>query len=202
MALHGRILPRSFYTRPTLTVAPELLGKTLVYQHPDGTVAGDIVEVEAYIGEDDPACHAAPGKTVRNAIMYDIGGHSYIYFVYGMYYCLNFTTEKKDFPAAILIRAVEPREGIEIMTAQSPSTARKLTNGPGKLCRAFGLTREHNGLDLTEKKLHVLDTGRIVSTITTSPRIGIKKAARRPWRFFLPDSDCVSRPQSHIFRPE
>ena len=193
MKLSGTKLTRDFYLRPTLEVARDLIGKTIVYRHPKGILAGDIVEAEAYIGEDDPACHAAPGPTERNAVMYEEGGHSYIYFIYGMYHCFNIVTERSGFPAAVLIRAVEPVAGQKIMAANSPVNTEKPANGPGKFCRAFGLTRRQNGLDLTGNKLYLLDRGRTVKNIGTSPRIGIKKAARRNWRFFDADSDCISR---------
>jgi DNA-3-methyladenine glycosylase len=183
---------RGFYLRPTLTVASELIRKTIVYRHGDAVMAADIVEAEAYIGEDDPACHAAVGLTERNRVMYGKGGHSYIYFIYGMYNCFNVVTEKSGFPAAVLIRAVEPVLGEEIMAANSPAGAKILTNGPGKFCRAFGLTREHNGLDLTRSEIYLIDRGNHQSRIEISQRIGIKKGANKPWRFFDADSRYLS----------
>ncbi|MEZ5359581.1 MAG: DNA-3-methyladenine glycosylase [Candidatus Zixiibacteriota bacterium] len=189
----GSKLPRSFYLRPTLTVARELLGKTLVYHHPKGIIAAELVEVEAYIGEEDKACHAAVGRTERNAVMFGNGGFSYVYFIYGMYHCLNVVTEAKDSPAAVLIRAAEPIFGLDIIRANSPASDKKYTNGPGKLCRAFGLDRSHNGLDLCGDTLYLLDTGKRPTSIQTSPRIGIKKSADCPWRFFLSESRYISR---------
>jgi DNA-3-methyladenine glycosylase len=186
-------LDRSFYLRPTLDVAHDLIGKFLVYRKGRSLLSARLVEVEAYIGEDDPACHAAPGKTGRNAVMYGIGGHSYIYFIYGMYYCLNVVTENEGFPAAVLIRAAEPAEGIELMRHKYPSPeSNRLTNGPGKLCKAFGLNREQNGLDLTGMKLYLEDRGYKPSGIERSRRIGIRKGVDKRWRFFEPSSSFVS----------
>lgn len=193
MELKGKKLRRNFYLRPTLAVAEDLLGKTIVFHHPRALLTADIVEVEAYIGENDPACHAAPGRTKRNAIMYSIGGFSYIYFIYGMYNCFNIVTEREGFPAAVLIRAVAPVEGQEIMAANSPPNIRKMTNGPGKFCRAFGFNRKHNGLDLTGNQLYLLDPGKTLDNIKVSARIGINKAKNRLWRFYDADSDCVSK---------
>jgi len=193
MNLDGKKLPRNFYLRPTLHVARDLIRKTIIFYHPDGIVAGDIVEVEAYIGEDDPACHAANGKTPRNGIMYGQGGYSYIYFIYGMYHCFNIVTEKEGFPAAVLVRAVEPVSGVDIMQKSSLQPIRKLTNGPGKFCRAFCLNRDYNGIDLTGNKLYLIDRGLVKLKLKKTPRIGIKKATRRPWRFFDANSDCISR---------
>ncbi len=193
MRLSEGRLPRSFYLRPTLDVARDLIRKTIVYHHPRGILAGDIVEAEAYIGEDDPACHAAVGLTERNRVMYGSGGFSYIYFIYGMYHCLNVVTEQRRFPAAVLIRAVEPVAGREIMAANSPAACTKLTDGPGKLCRAFGLTRRQNGLDLTGSVLYLIDRGQGAPEIGTSQRIGVRRGADRRWRFFDQDSAYVSR---------
>ena len=195
MKISGKKLNRKFYLRPTIEVARDLLGKTVVYENRAGRLAADIVEVEAYIGEDDPACHAAVGKTGRNGIMYGEGGHSYIYFIYGMYHCLNVVTEEVGFPAAVLIRAAEPILGEEIMRRLYPAGKNRNwrpTDGPGKLCRAFGLTREQNGLDLTGPELYLIDRGREEPRIGISPRIGIRKAAGRPWRFFDINSHYVS----------
>lgn len=193
MMLDGRKLKRGFYTRPTLDVARDLLRKTLVFHHPQGVLAADIVETEAYIGRDDPACHAAVGRTSRNDIMFAVGGHAYIYFIYGMYFCLNVVTECKDFPAAVLIRAVEPILGCDIMAANSPAKTAYVSNGPGKLCRAFGLTRRENGLDLIGPQMYILDRGLKPPRIGVSGRIGIRNGGEKQWRFFDPDSSYVSR---------
>ena len=187
-------LPRSYYARSTLELCPDILGKVLVYDSPAGRLAARIVEVEAYIGEGDPACHASAGKTSRAGIMFGKPGHAYIYFIYGMYHCLNFVTEPEGTAAAILIRGAEPLEGERIMMANSPkANPVTLLSGPGKLCRAFGLTREQNGLDLTKSELWVEDRGLAIKNVATSPRVGITKATRRPWRFFDADSPAVSK---------
>ncbi|MCP4705052.1 MAG: DNA-3-methyladenine glycosylase [candidate division Zixibacteria bacterium] len=192
-------LNRDFYLRPTLEVACDLIGKYLIYNNSNNIISARIVEVEAYIGEDDPACHAAVGKTDRNEIMYGIGGFSYIYFIYGMYYCLNIVTEREGYPAAILIRGAEPIEGLEIMRQNYPGAKNnRYTDGPGKLCKAFGLTREKNGLDLIKGNLYLenreydKDTKNRIREIKKAKRIGIKKGINRKWRFYESDSEWVS----------
>lgn len=177
----------SFYTRPTLTVAQDLLGQYLVYDSPQGTLIGEINEVESYIGEDDPACHAARGRTARTNIMYGDGGFVYIYFIYGMYYCLNVVTEEIDCPAAILIRSVIPLQGQEIMRANRNVKAsvsdKNLTNGPGKLCQAFGLTKEQNGFDLRLSPLRIEPSNKKITKYKTSSRIGIRLGVDKQWRY-------------------
>ena len=186
-------LLRSFYIRPTLDIAPEILGKYIVYNSGKGRMAARIVEIEAYIGQNDPACHAARGKTKRNEVMFGIPGFTYIYFIYGMYHCLNFVTEPENSPAALLLRAAEPKEGYDIMVRNSSSSKQKeLLNGPGKFCRGFGLTRKQNGLDLTGEDIYIEDRGEVVLNIERSKRIGIKNGADRLWRFFDADSQAVS----------
>jgi len=188
-------LKRSFYRRPTLEVTPDLLGKHIVYHSPHGILSAKIVEVEAYIGKDDPACHAARGKTRRNGVMFGPPGFAYIYFIYGMYHCLNFVTEAEGSPAAVLLRAAEPEQGREIMERLSPgASGLNLLNGPGKFCRSFGLTREQNGLDLTGDCLYLEDRSITVQRIKRSLRIGVKNGADRRWRFYDADSKAVSKP--------
>ncbi len=190
----GQKLPREFYQRPTLTVARELIGKVLVYRDRRKVLSARLVEVEAYIGGDDPACHAAVGPTERNRVMFGPGGFSYIYFIYGMYHCLNIVTESDGFPAAVLIRGAEPIEGLDVMRGRYAGDERNLlTNGPGKLCKAFGLTRAQNGLDLTKGRLYLVDHGMEVKRIEKSVRIGIKKGTEKKWRYFDPTSPYVSR---------
>ncbi len=189
-------LPRSFYARPTLTVASDLLGKYLVYHSPHGRLSARLVEVEAYIGDRDPACHAFRGRTERNAVMFGSPGFSYIYFVYGMHYCLNFVTEEEGIAAAVLIRAAEPEEGVEIMKRLSPRSSHgDLLTGPGRICRAFGLTREQNGLDLTGDRLYVEDRGECEIKIVQTTRIGIRAGNHLPWRFYDSGSPAVSKPR-------
>ena len=185
---------RDFYSRPTLDVINDIIGKIIVYDSSKGRLSARIVEAEAYIGEDDPACHAAVGKTERNEVMFGMPGFTYIYFIYGMYHCLNFVTEPEAKPAAILIRGAEPLDGIEIMKQNSLSNnERNLLNGPGKFCRSFGLDRKHNGLDLTGEIIYLESDSYKPKKIITTPRIGIKQGKNRLWRFYDTASDCVSR---------
>jgi DNA-3-methyladenine glycosylase len=186
-------LGRDFYLQPTLTVAKELLGKVFILKRGRNTLSGRIVETEAYIGEDDPACHARFGMTKRNSIMYGMGGHTYVYFVYGMYNMLNFVTEGEGFPAAVLIRAMEPLEGIDLMKRQRGcEQEQRLTSGPGKLCQALGLTVKDTGLDLTGSKASVIDDGYRSRNIVKTPRIGIRQGQELLWRFYDNDSRFVS----------
>jgi len=192
-------LARDFYQRSTLTVARELLGKRLVRVVDGQRLLGLIVEVEAYIGEDDAACHAACGRTPRNEAMYGPPGHAYVYFIYGMHHCLNAATEEEGFPAAVLIRALEPLEGLEIMRRYRPDRSDKeLTNGPAKLCQAMAIDRSFNGVALcTSKDLFIEEWPMVApEEIGTSPRIGIKAdevAMSVPWRFYLQGNAFVSR---------
>ncbi len=191
-------LPRSFFDRPTLTVARELLGQLLVRQLEDQLLIGRIVETEAYIGEGDPACHAARGKTPRNAVMYGPPGYAYIYFIYGMYFCLNVVTEAEGFPAAVLIRALEPVAGIPVMQQlRGQQKLTRLTSGPGKLCQALQLTREENGLDLCQPGELFIARGEPVPNeqVVVDGRIGIKEGNEHPWRFFIKDNPHVSHPR-------
>ncbi|MBN1212392.1 MAG: DNA-3-methyladenine glycosylase [candidate division Zixibacteria bacterium] len=195
MPRRAKKLPRSFYDRPTGEVARDILGKYIVYKSPEGRLVGRIVEVEAYIGQDDPACHAARGETGRNAVMFGPPGFSYIYFIYGMYFCLNFVTEKKGFGAAVLLRACEPSEGLDIMYKNSPRIKSdvKLLNGPGKFCRSFGMTRDQNALDLTGSVLYLEDRFEKAPRIGRSHRIGIRVGRDKLWRFFDTDSKAVTK---------
>jgi len=187
-------LPRRFYSRPTLDVARDLVGKFIVHESPSGRMAARIVEVEAYIGRDDPACHAARGMTKRNEVMFGRPGFSYVYFIYGMYHCLNFVTEPEGSPAAVLLRAAEPVDGLDIMAGYAPGKpAQELLDGPGKFCRSFQLTRDHNGLDLTGTILYLEDRKHKPPSVAASPRIGIREGRNLLWRFFDQNSNAVSR---------
>ena len=203
----SRILPRAFYVDPPDLVARRLLGKLLVRRYRDPSAArpktqrltGRIVEVEAYFGLDDPAAHTFVGTTARNAVLFGPAGFAYVYFIYGMYFCLNFSCEPDGHPGGVLLRALEPVEGLETMARLRglPSTAnpRLLTSGPGRLCQALGIVREtHNGIDVTNSRsgLHVEDDGFIPDAIDASPRIGIRKAADRPLRFTIAGNRFVS----------
>lgn len=187
-------LTRDFYCRPTLTVAKALIGKRFVVQRADGRKSGKIVEVEAYIGEDDPACHARFGQTGRNGVMYGDGGYLYVYFIYGMYNMLNIVTEEKGTPAAVLIRAVEPLEGIQEMQAnRGRSDIRHLCSGPGKLCQAFDLRVADTGASVTGREFFVIDDGEPPAKVVASPRIGIRQGRDLLWRFYDGESKFVSR---------
>ncbi len=198
------VLPRSFYNRPTLTVAEELLGKVLVHRIGGQRLSGIIVETEAYIGEDDPACHAAPGPTARNAPLYGTPGIAYVYLNYGIHYLVNAVTEDIGHPAAVLIRALEPLEGIEAMAVRRGRSGAldriDLCRGPGKLTRALGITLAENRLDLTAGPLTIEDRGVVPTGFPTSvsrgPRIGIRVAVDRPWRFWISKNPHVSGPRS------
>lgn len=193
-------LPRSFYARDTHIVARELLGKIVLRTIGGKKISGRITEVEAYVGEDDLACHASRGQTARTEIMYGEPGHAYIYLIYGMYHCFNIVTEQENFPAAVLVRALEPLHGLPTMQRRRP-TAKKweqLCNGPGKLTQALAITQKMNNEDLVQSNcLTVLDDGwhQPAHDIATSPRIGIAYAGTAidyPWRYFIKDSPFVS----------
>ena len=186
------ILPSDFYARPTLEVARDLLGKILRHRGRGGAAAGRIVEVEAYIGEDDPACHAAPGLTLRNAPLYGPPGVAYVYLNYGLHYLVNAVTEEKGSPAAVLIRALEPVDGLDLMRRRRarakwrrgkpiPSD-HELCRGPGNLTTALGITLAHNELPLTKPPLVIEDAGSAVEKIEWTPRIGIRVGTEQPWR--------------------
>ena len=190
-------LPRSFYLRATLIVAKDLLGKYFVRKSSNQTLVGKIVEVEAYLGEKDPASHTYRGQTKRNEVMFKKGGHLYVYFTYGMHFCANVVTEKEGVGHAVLLRAIEPVEGIELMRKNRGFSTDKpdknLTNGPAKLCEAFGIAREENGTDLLGRKIF-MTTGESIpkSSIVASQRIGIRKATEKKWRFYIKGNDFVS----------
>lgn len=213
-------LPREFYQRPTLTVAQDLLGKYLIRRTEEGLLVGKIFETEAYIGENDLACHASRGKTPRNEVMFGEAGHAYVYFTYGMFYCLNLVTERKGFPAAVLIRSVEPMEGVKLMIENRYEETRKslkrknserlarilllasdppdphIANGPGKLCQAMKIDKSLNGVDLAGDLLYVEDRGNDIQEIVATGRIGVEKSgesAQNPWRFYIRESKFVSK---------
>jgi DNA-3-methyladenine glycosylase len=198
-------LPRSFYARPTLDVARDLLGKVLVHNRRGVTTSGIIVEVEAYIGEDDPACHAAPGPTNRNRPLYGPPGFSYVYLNYGIHRLVNVVTEPDGFPAAVLIRALEPLEGVTTMQRRRrrPMKGRRdpasvalapgaLCSGPGNLTMAMAISQEENDLDLLGTRLFVEDRKLSTGVIEWSPRIGIRVGTDRPWRAFIKGHPAVS----------
>jgi len=190
-------LKREFYNREPIRVARECLGKVLVH----GETAGRIVEVEAYLGQDDRAAHAWSGVTKRTEVLFGPPGHAYIYFIYGMYECLNFVAEPEGRAGAVLIRALEPLAGIEQMRKRRPAAKRveDLASGPGKLTQAMGITRRLNGCDLVTGELEVRAfNGEAKPEIAVTPRIGITHCADWPLRFLIRGNKFVSGKPIHI----
>ncbi|MGE0449799.1 MAG: DNA-3-methyladenine glycosylase [Vicinamibacterales bacterium] len=199
------ILPREFYGRPTLEVARDLLGKVLVHRRGGAVTSGAIVEVEAYIGESDPACHAAPGRTARNAPLYGPPGYSYVYLNYGIHCLVNVVTEQEGWPAAVLIRALDPIDGVSTMrrrrsraakgrraVAVDALTTHALCRGPGNLTMAMGITLEENRIDLSGSRIFIEERGLVVGGISWGPRIGIRVGVDRPWRAWIAGHPAVS----------
>ena len=185
------ILARDFYDRPTLEVARDLIGTRLVRVLNGIKLAGLITETEAYISERDLACHAKAGRTPRTAVMYGEPGHAYVYFTYGNHWMLNVVTEREGFPAAVLIRAIQPVEGTEVMSARRNG---RDTFGPGKLCQALGISKSENGVDLTKTTSGLwIEAGINVpnSRVTKGPRVGLNNTPEpwksKPWRFKVRD---------------
>ena len=201
--------PRAFYDRPTLDVARDLLGLVLVHNRRGVRTSGVIVDVEAYIGEADPACHAAPGPTRRNQPLYGAPGHAYVYLNYGIHCLVNVVTEAHGSPAAVLIRALDPLDGIAVMRrrrARPKKGRRALPNaralpqhgicrGPGNLTMAMGITLGENTLDLLGDRLYVEDRGIRVDAIGWGPRIGIRVGTESPWRAWVAGNPAVSGPR-------
>lgn len=192
-------LRRTFFAAQPEQVARLLLGKILVRRGRDGPLAGRIVETEAYLGEHDAAAHAASGRTARNAVLYGLPGHAYIYNIYGLHACFNVSCLPQGVPGCVLVRALEPLQGIEEMLRNrglnESARIHQLTSGPGKLCQALGITRaEDNGVDLTraDGRLGLMEDEYQRGEIRVTPRIGISKAADWPLRFFLAGHGCVS----------
>ncbi|MPZ16565.1 MAG: DNA-3-methyladenine glycosylase [Luteitalea sp.] len=196
-----RRLPRGFYDRPTLEVARDLIGKVLVHHTPDGVASGVIVEAEAYIGEDDPACHAAAGLTKRSSVLYGRPGMAYVYFNYGMHCLVNAVTEAEGAPAAVLLRALDPLKGVELMRRRRMALSRNgheiarhsLCRGPGNLTRALGITLEQNNTDLCGADLLVEDHGFLLEPIAWTPRVGISVGTDKPWRCVVAGHMAVSK---------
>ncbi|MET0413448.1 MAG: DNA-3-methyladenine glycosylase [Polyangiaceae bacterium] len=202
-----RPLPRSFYARPVLTVARACIGKLLVHEDGEGRTVGRIVEVEAYRGPEDRAAHSYAGRrTPRTEVMFGEAGHAYMFFVYGMHWHLNLVAGNVGQPHAVLVRAVEPLEGVERMAARrgldgaysnrKGELTANLTNGPGKLCQAFAIDRAQYGADLTSSALYLADNGATKPRVARSTRIGVDYAAEwalKPWRFYDAGSRFVSR---------
>jgi len=194
-------LPRSFYAQGTVTVARALLNKQLVRLLDGSLLIGRIVEVEAYGGRNDPASHAYRGKTPRNLPMFGEPGHAYIYFTYGNHYCLNVTTQPPGVAGAVLIRAVEPLKGSDIMKQLRPGVPeQQLTNGPGKLTQAFAIDKSLNQIDLTKRGSLFIGqpSNEPPVTVERSPRVGITVGIERLWRFYIESNNYVSR---YAFKP-
>jgi DNA-3-methyladenine glycosylase len=200
------VLSRDFYARPTLVVAGALIGKVLVHDTPAGRASGIIVETEAYIGESDPACHAAPGPTARNAPLYGPPGIAYVYLNYGIHYLVNAVTEAEGWPAAVLIRALEPCEGELLMrrrrargTSRSARafTTAELCRGPGNLTRALGILQRQNLLDLTAGTLRIEDRRLPARDVAWTPRIGLTVGVEPEWRCVAVGSDALSGMKRH-----
>jgi DNA-3-methyladenine glycosylase len=222
--LPGKLLLRAFFEAPPERVARRLLGKVLARRSRAGWLAGRIVEVEAYLGPHeqtaDPAAHSFRGPTPRNQVLFGPAGHAYVYFIYGMYFCMNVSCERKGHGGGVLIRSLEPVIGIKQMarnrglddfpsfsqqTRKGPLTVaecgklKELTSGPGRLCQALGITRSaDNGLDLLDAKspLQMRDDGTPAGRVVVTRRIGIRHAADLPLRFVIAGNDCVSGPKS------
>jgi DNA-3-methyladenine glycosylase len=189
------LIPRSFYLRSPDIVARDLLGKLITRTLDGERLTGRITEIEAYLGLTDPASHSFIGKTARNAVLFGPPGFSYVYFIYGMHYCLNFSCEPAGEPGGVLIRALQPIQGLDTMARlrglPTPANPKLLCSGPGRLCQAMGITLAENNIDVTRPRspLRVLDDGFRPSTITATPRIGISKAIDLPLRFLMPEED-------------
>jgi DNA-3-methyladenine glycosylase len=192
----GEPLPREFYDRDPALVSRELLGAVLECRSREGVASGRIVETEAYMGPHDPACHAVAGNTARTRSLFEEPGTSYVYLIYGMYWCFNAVTREKGFGSAVLVRALEPIAGEELMEKRRPraKSRHELTNGPGKLCLALGIDAGHDGLSLDEPPLRIIAGESVPDRqVIVSPRIGITKAADWPLRFFIAGNPFVSK---------
>jgi DNA-3-methyladenine glycosylase len=208
-------LPRRFYDRPTLDVARELLGTVLVHTRRGVRTSGVIVEVEAYIGEADPACHAAPGPTTRNEPLYGVPGHAYVYLNYGIHCLVNVVTEAHGSPAAVLIRALDPLDGVDVMRRRraralkgrrarrdgDPLARHELCRGPGNLTMAMGITLAENRLDLLGDRLYLEDRGISIGEIAWGPRVGINVGTAHPWRAWVAGHPAVSARNGRAIGP-
>ena len=192
----SRPLPRDFYARDTELVARDLLGCILECRTPDGVASGRIVETEAYLGEHDLACHAAAGRTRRTEPLYGPPGIAYVYFIYGVHWCFNAVTRAEGLPSAVLVRALEPLDGLTHMRARRPAAKRDvdLTNGPGKLCAALGIDVRHNALPLQRAPILIREGDPVSdANVQITPRIGIRESADWMLRWIVADSAYVSR---------
>lgn len=189
-----KIIPQTFYLRHSKIVAKELLGKILFHKTKFGELSGIIVETESYGGCDDPASHAYKNPTPRNSAMFKEGGYAYVYLCYGFHHLFNIVTEKKGIPSAVLLRAIEPVEGIHIMKKLcNKNKTTELTNGPGKLTKAFMINKTYNKKPVFKNNLLILDTNKSQYTIIKKPRIGIKVGTEALLRFYIKDNNFVSQ---------
>ncbi len=194
-------LPRSFYARHAVEVAPDLLGKLLVRSLPEGVLKGRIVETEAYTGTSDPGSHAYRGPTHRNQVMFGPAGYVYVYLSYGMHHCMNVVTDEPGVAGAVLLRALEPVAGIDIMEQNRKGRSRaELLNGPGKICQAYHILREQNGADLESSDMWIERDGFQADRVRVGTRVGITAGADLPYRFSVDGSPWVSRGKSHDSR--
>jgi DNA-3-methyladenine glycosylase len=208
------LLRRDFFDRPATEVAPELLGCVLEHRAADGVVGAEIVEVEAYMGSADPPSHAFRGKTARNAVMFGEPGHAYVYFTYGMHFCVNFVCQPPGEAAAVLLRAGRVVEGVGLAAARRYGSrdlggarrAEQLASGPARLCQALGIAREQNGADICdpggELRICVRDgfSGLAANRIATGPRVGVSTGAEVPWRYWIAGDPSVSPYRAHVPR--
>jgi DNA-3-methyladenine glycosylase len=207
LPLSSGLLPRSFFARSAVAVAPELLGCVLWHESADGPVAVTITEAEAYAGSADPASHAFRGRTPRNAVMFGDPGHAYVYFTYGMHYCVNLICMPAGTAEGVLLRAGRVIEGAALAASRSaPSAARKqvaerdLARGPARLCRAMGISRSQDGADACDpgSPLRVLARTAPVPQIARGPRVGVSQGAETPWRFWIAGEPTVSPYRAHV----
>ena len=202
----GELVPREFLDRPSTEVAPDLLGCVLEHETADGLVAVALTEVEAYAGEVDPASHAYRGRTGRNAVMFGPAGHAYVYFTYGMHFCVNVVCMPSGTASAVLLRAGQVIAGEELARSRraSASTARDLARGPARLCQALGIDRRLDGADLCDPgsplRLLLSPGGQPPAEIRTGPRVGVREGADVPWRFWLDGAPSVSAYRPHVRR--
>jgi DNA-3-methyladenine glycosylase len=198
-------LAREFFDRPAIEVGPELLGCVLSHQTPEGLVAVELTEVEAYMGREDPASHAYRGQTPRNAVMFGPPGYAYVYFTYGMHFCVNLVCQLEGSASAVLLRAGRIVAGEELARARRPSSrrAQDLASGPARLCQALAIDRTQNGADVCTAGSALLitsSTDRYDKKICQGPRVGISSAADVPWRYWISGDPTVSAYRAHVPR--
>jgi DNA-3-methyladenine glycosylase len=200
------VLPREFFARPATEVGPELLGCVLRHEKPDGAVAVELTEVEAYMGSADPASHAYRGQTPRNAVMFGPPGHAYVYFTYGMHFCVNLVCQLEGSASAVLLRAGRIVAGEELARERRPSSRRDsdLASGPARLCQALGIDMSQNGVDVCTEGSPLLVTRSTTDSyerkICQGPRVGISSAADLPWRYWIDGDGTVSAYRAHVPR--